>query len=73
MKTVEISLIVRKKLKKLRLDLTVRYGAAVSKRLVRRIIDASKGLEMFDERENFMWKLFGIDTTPQETYDYWDE
>ena len=24
-------------------------------------------------REEVMWQLFGIDTTPQETIDYWDE
>lgn len=30
-------------------------------------------VEIFNEREDFMWKLLGIDTTPQSTYDYWDE
>lgn len=29
--------------------------------------------EMFDEREDFMYKLFGITTTTQESLDYWDE
>ena len=29
--------------------------------------------EMFDEREDFMYKLFGITTTTQEALDYWDE
>lgn len=29
--------------------------------------------EMFDEREDFMNKLFGIVTTSQETLDYWKE
>ena len=115
MKKVEYSLIVRQKLKDLRKDLTERYGEVVSKRSVKRITDAARGLgvfetkgvsvsamydidcdyrvlyaghnylfyriesdkiiivEMFDEREDFMWKLFGIDTTPKETYDYWDD
>lgn len=115
MKKVEYSLIVRQKLKNLRKELTERFGADVSRRLVKQITDAARGLgmfetkgvsvsamydvecdyrylyvghnylfyriepdqiiivEMFDEREDFMWKLFGIDTTPQETYDYWDE
>lgn len=115
MKKVEFSLIVRQKLKDLRSDLTARFGAEVSKRSVKKITEAAKGLgvfetkgisvadmydidcdyrylyvghnylfyriepnqiiivEMFDEREDFMRKLFGIDTTPQETYDYWDE
>ena len=30
-------------------------------------------VEMFDEREDFMWKLFQIDTTSQETYLFWKE
>ncbi|WP_300657046.1 type II toxin-antitoxin system RelE/ParE family toxin [uncultured Acetatifactor sp.] len=30
-------------------------------------------LEMFHEKEDFMRKLFGIDTTSQETIDYWGE
>lgn len=30
-------------------------------------------VEMFDEREDFMQKLFGISTTSQETLDYWNE
>ena len=30
-------------------------------------------VEMFDEWEDFMYKLFGITTTTQESLDYWDE
>lgn len=30
-------------------------------------------VEMFDDREDFMYKLFGITTTSQETLEYWDE
>lgn len=30
-------------------------------------------VDIFHEREDFMWKLFGIRTTLQETEDYWDE
>jgi len=30
-------------------------------------------VEMFDEREDFMRKLFGIDTTSQETHLFWNE
>ena len=30
-------------------------------------------VEMFDEREDFMWKLFNVDTTSQETYLFWKE
>lgn len=29
--------------------------------------------EMFDDREDFMYKLFGISTILQESIDYWDE
>ena len=25
------------------------------------------------EKEDFMWQLFGIETTPQETIEYWEE
>ena len=28
-------------------------------------------INIYHEREDFMWLLFGIDTTPQETIDYW--
>ena len=30
-------------------------------------------INLYHEKEDFMWQLFGIDTTPQETLDYWDE
>lgn len=29
--------------------------------------------DIYNEREDFMWKLFRIRTTTQETSDYWDE
>ena len=29
--------------------------------------------EMYDEREDFMFKLFGISSEPEESADYWDE
>lgn len=28
---------------------------------------------IYNEREDFLWKLFGIKTTTQETLDYWQE
>lgn len=28
---------------------------------------------MFDDREDFMYKLFGISTTSQESIDYWGD
>lgn len=32
-----------------------------------------KIINIYNEKEDFMWLLFGIDTTPQETIDYWKE
>lgn len=31
-----------------------------------------KIINLYNEKEDFMWQLFGIDTTPQETIDYWE-
>lgn len=30
-------------------------------------------INFYHEKEDFMWQLFGIDTTSQETMDYWKE
>ena len=30
-------------------------------------------INIYHEKEDFMWQLFGIDTTSQETIDYWNE
>lgn len=30
-------------------------------------------LDMFNEKEDFMYKLFGVKTISQETLDFWDE
>ena len=115
MKKVEYSLIAKNKLINLRKDLTERFGAEVSRKNVKKITEAARGLgtfeekgisvssmydiecdyrylyvghnylfyrieaeriiivDMFDEREDFIWKLFGINTTSQETLDYWGE
>lgn len=35
--------------------------------------DCIRIINIYHEREDFMWLLFGIDTTPQETIDYWGE
>ena len=35
--------------------------------------DCIRVINLYHEREDFMWHLFGIDTTPQETIDYWKE
>lgn len=115
MKKVEYSQIVRRKLKNLRARLTSEFGAEVSRKSIKQITDAARGLEdfeergisvssmygiecdyryiyagrnylfyriesdkiiiaeMFDEREDFMYKLFGVTSTTEESLDYWDE
>lgn len=30
-------------------------------------------VDIYNEKEDFMWKLFGIRTTTQDTLDYWQE
>lgn len=35
--------------------------------------DCIRIINIYHERGDFMWLLFGIDTTPQETNDYWGE
>ena len=30
-------------------------------------------INIYNEKEDFMWLLFGVDTTSQETIDYWNE
>ena len=35
--------------------------------------DCIRVIHLYNEKEDFMWKLFRIDTTPQETIDYWDD
>ena len=32
-----------------------------------------KIVNLYHEREDFLWQLFGVDTTPRETVDYWKE
>lgn len=29
-------------------------------------------INLYHEKEDFIWQLFSIDTTPQETIDYWN-
>ena len=113
MKKIEYSQIVRKKLNRLKADLVRDFGVEVSRKSVKKITDAVRGLaqfekkgiavstmyniecdyrylyvnhnyifyriesekimivEMFDEREDFIYKLFGISTRTQESIDYW--
>ncbi len=35
--------------------------------------DVIKITDIYNEKEDFMWKLFGIKTTTEETENYWEE
>lgn len=35
--------------------------------------DVIRIINIYNEKEDFMWLLFGVDTTSQETIDYWKE
>lgn len=103
------------KLRNIKRDVTINFGADVAKRVVSNMTRALRRLQQFEragrsvekttgvpcdylmiyvehyyvfyriteeniyivdifhEREDFMWKIFGIRTTSQETEDYWDE
>ena len=50
MKKVEYSQIVRRKLKNLRARLTSEFGAEASRKSVKQITDAARGLEDFEEK-----------------------
>ena len=115
MKKVEYSQAARRKLKALKLRLTVEIGPETAAKALKRITDSARGLadfeekgvmlssmfdihcdyrylyaghnylfyridkdriiivEIFDEREDFMYKLSGISSISQESIDYWDE
>ena len=81
---VEYSQIVRRKMKNLKKYLTDNFGEEKSKKGIKAITSSVKGLgdfpdkgisvaEMFDEREDFMYKLFGISSESEESIDYWGE
>lgn len=115
MRKIEYSQIVRRKLKVLKVRLADEFGAEISDRSIKQILDSVRGLEafpekgvsvselynidceyrylyikhnylfyriekdriliveMFDEREDFMYKLFGISAFSQDSLDYWNE
>ena len=87
MAKLEYSQIVRRKLKKLRSELTQRISSQYDAESDYSYIFVEHNyffyrltatetiliLEMFHEKEDFMRKLFGIVTTSQETIDYWKE
>ena len=72
MKSVEYSQLVKRKLLKLKKELAGEYGE--EKNFIYRI-EAKKVVvvQMFNEREDFMMKLFGISGRTQESIDYWGE
>ena len=81
---VEYSQIVRRKMKNLKKYLTDSFGEEKAKMGFMAITSSVKGLgdfpdkgisvaEMFDEREDFMYKLFGISSESEESIDYWGE
>lgn len=56
------------------IDTDYRYLFAVRNYVFYRIEkDCVRIINIYNEKEDFMWQLFGIDTTPQETIDYWKE
>ena len=50
MKKIEYSQIVREKLNRLKADLGQDFGAEVSKKSVKKITDAVRGLEKFEKK-----------------------
>ena len=61
MKKVEFSQIVRRKLKKLKARLTSEFGAEVSRKSIKQIIDAARGLEDFEEKGISVSSMYGIE------------
>ena len=51
-----------------------RYLVVVPNYIFYKIEDTCiKIINIYHEKEDFMWQLFGIDTTPEETVNYWNE
>ena len=115
LKRLEYSPDAAQKLRNIKCDVTMNFGADVAKRVVSYMTKALRRLQKFEksgisvektlgvpcdylmvytehnyafykiteesiyiidilhEREDFMWKLFGVRTTSKETEDYWDE
>ena len=81
---VEYSQIVRRKMKALKKYLTEQFDQDTAIKGLKAITKAAKGLadfpqkgetvsEMFDEREDFMYKLFGISSESEGSTEYWGE
>lgn len=52
-------------------SITAKYGSKKAKEIVED--DAIRVINIYNEKEDFMWWLFGVDTISQETIDYWGE
>lgn len=61
MKKVEYSQIVRRKLKALRAQLTREFGSEVSRKSLKQITDAARGLENFPEKGVSVSSMYDID------------
>lgn len=83
MKKLQYSPNALEKLHEIKQDITVRYGAEKTKSVILYVQhnyafyriegDVVRITDIYNEREDFMWKLFGIQTTTQESEDYWCE
>ena len=83
MKKIQYSPDSLEKLHKIKQDIIGRYGAEKAKCVILYVQhnyafyriegDVVWIIDIFNERKDFMWKLFGIQTTTQESEDYWGE
>ena len=64
MKKVEYSQIVRRKLKDLRMHLTAEFGPEVSRKSIKQVTDAARGLGNFEGKGRFyvqvIWNFYDI-------------
>ena len=60
------------KLCALKSAISQKYGADKAKKIIKSITDAIRGLCDYEEKGSEVW-MFGVDTTPQDTTDYWEE
>ena len=61
MKKIEYSQIVRKKLNQLKVDLVQDFGAEVSRKSVKKITDAVRGLEKFEKKGIAVSAMYNIE------------
>ena len=66
---VEYSLIARDKLKNLRKDLTARFGTEVSRKTVKKITVAARGLGIFEEKGISVSSMYDIECDYRHLYE----